>query len=215
MTEAAFLEAVAVSRCALGPRLVYADWLDERGRVALAAAIRRQAVSLLPKFAAVGAAGAAVGAAVAAAVGVAADAGAAAVGVGGGGAGGGAGSADAAAGVADLKLETFDLLGGGLAMCDGLQILVLPFGYYYACVMVAWVRCEDGLEVKAHNARVVRFNQGAVDVEELAAKGPRNKVQLRQAVAVESLWRPNVLRALPADEKAWAEHCPRPKGFAD
>lgn len=100
-----------------------------------------------------------------------------------------------------------------MALTDGLKILASPVGYYRSVIMVGWLRAGDGLEVEIHGARVLTFPRQIMGMEELAARGPHGGIELRRAVAVEPIWRPNILRAIPANEAAWAEHCPRPASY--
>ncbi len=96
-------------------------------------------------------------------------------------------------------------------MTDGIYIISVQSGYY-PFVLVGWVRVK-GLELEVYHARVLRYFGSNNSLSQLAEKGPMTGTQLLPPSEMEEVWRPNVSRSLPANEKAWAKDCPKPKGW--
>lgn len=102
-------------------------------------------------------------------------------------------------------------------MREGLKILVLPGGYYGRGVFrVGWLRRVSGDEYELLNARtIIRTGQYKIGgFGELAEKGPGKSYKLSPIESgAEDVNRLLIKRSKSADEKAWAEHCPKPKGW--
>ncbi len=109
-------------------------------------------------------------------------------------------------------------LHGDLDMKDGLKIIKLPSGYY-GVTMIAWVRRVAGDEYTIlPGARVVWRTRGNRFLNELADDGPKQDHEMTppmkgvDGVGEEGNWL-KTMRSIPANEKAWAEWCPKPKGW--
>jgi hypothetical protein len=103
-------------------------------------------------------------------------------------------------------------------MRDGLKILQLPGRYGYSVTVVGWVRRVVGDELELHNAcTVARTGNYRMDgLQKLASDGPKKAYDVTEpSKAVEEIHRLVVRRVLIASESAWAEKCPKPKGWVD
>jgi uncharacterized protein (TIGR02996 family) len=96
-------------------------------------------------------------------------------------------------------------------MMDGLHIITAPGGDY-PYVLIGWA-IVDGLEAELHGCRILRRFGGSKFLSELAKSGPIQTTELGPPSEVEYFFRPSLGRVIPADEKAWKEHCPKPKGW--
>ena len=97
-------------------------------------------------------------------------------------------------------------------MENGLYIVSVPSGYY-PYVLIGW--CEIiGLELRAHNARVIRRFGPNQSLAQLAQRGPHAQTELLTASPIEYLWRASA-RAIPANAAKWEKECPKPKGWVD
>lgn len=107
-------------------------------------------------------------------------------------------------------------------MRPGLKIIQIQVTSWRAITFVGWLRRVSGDEYELMpGARIVTRKSGkSADwngVDDLAANGPGAKYQLAPAMqAPEELHRlGNIRRSKPANEGAWAKHCPRPKNWVD
>lgn len=105
-------------------------------------------------------------------------------------------------------------------MEHGLVLVQISITYYRALTMVGWLRRKHGDEYElVPGARIITRQSGAADwngFDTLAADGPGSKYKLHPAMKQpEPLHRLIVKRCKPADEKAWAKHCPRPKDWSE
>jgi uncharacterized protein (TIGR02996 family) len=177
------------------PRLVYADWLQDRGEETLAGHLRLFPL-MIGGYGGGGGFGGFGG-------GFGGDGG----GYGGYGGGGGFGGFGGGLGGDVTKTKTNEVSD----MVDGLHIITAPGGDY-PYVLVGWA-VVDGLEVELHGCRILRRFGGSKFLSELAKSGPIQTTELGPPSDVEYFFRPNLGRVIPADEKAWKEHCPKPKGW--
>jgi len=108
-------------------------------------------------------------------------------------------------------------IAGEIDMREGLKIVKLPGGYYGRSVTrVGWLRRVSGDEWELlPGARSVWRTGGAMTpLDQLAAHGPGDNHQVSDPQAgIEEIHRLLLRRCLPADESAWAAHCPRPPRF--
>lgn len=93
-------------------------------------------------------------------------------------------------------------------MTDGLYLIIIPAGYY-RYVLIGWCRV-DGLEIRLRNSVSLKHWGDRPDPALLAALGPSRGTEFYTAAPLEYAWRPNLLRAIPADAAVWARHCPKP-----
>lgn len=103
-------------------------------------------------------------------------------------------------------------------MRDGLKVLQLPGRYGYAITLVGWVRRIVGDEYEMLNACVVarRGNYRLDGLQRLASDGPKKQYDVTEASKQpEEIHRLMVWRCLPANEKAWAEHSPKPSNWVE
>jgi hypothetical protein len=87
--------------------------------------------------------------------------------------------------------------------------------------MVGWLRRVSGDEWEMVGARIFsRFGESQA-LASLAAKGPykesgKQPTKLLEAsVQPEQIHRLAIGRCIPCDVKAWAEACPKPKGWVE
>jgi uncharacterized protein (TIGR02996 family) len=126
-----------------------------------------------------------------------------------GGGDGGDGDGDGAGAIIKTHLS------GGFVMNDGLHLVCSPGGWS-PYVIVAWCRVRDGWVVYEPGHRCVRRFGGLAQLSRLAAKGP---------IASTELLDPSengggcstaaVVRYEVCNPDAWAEACPKPKGWED
>lgn len=103
-------------------------------------------------------------------------------------------------------------------MKDGLKILQLPGGYYgYSVTRVGWVRRLRGDDYELVGGRTMaREGQYSIDgITKAAAKGPKGYKLSVPDEMPEELHRLLIRRAVPANEKAWADACPRPTNWQE
>lgn len=98
-------------------------------------------------------------------------------------------------------------------MREGLKVISIGGGEY-VYVLVAWMRQARGDEWEAHGARCIRRFGHGVALTTLAAEGPQEGTELlAPAVEAEEIHRLHIRRALPCNEAAWANDCPKPRGW--
>lgn len=104
------------------------------------------------------------------------------------------------------------LLGEQIDMENGLKLIQIRGRYGYGAVFVAWFRRVAGDEWQLPGYRNVYVSGTRRGLSWLAANGPGEDYKLKPPSEVaECIHRLVPLRILNADEKAWAEHMPKPK----
>ena len=104
-------------------------------------------------------------------------------------------------------------------MHDGLKIIQIPGSYgYWATTLVGWMRRVSGDEWELlPGARVLwrqRGSRAPNGLDIIATKGPGEEYGMSDPTAgSEEIHRLIIRRSRPANEKVWAEYCPRPKGW--
>ena len=123
-------------------------------------------------------------------------------------------NADADAAAAVVALST--LLLGEIDMHDGLKLIQLPGRYGYSVTRVGWMRRVGGDEWELLPGAVsIGRTSGQRTIDQVAIDGPGKDHQLwPPSKGVEEIHRLVIRRSMPADEKAWAKHCPKPKDWA-
>jgi hypothetical protein len=125
--------------------------------------------------------------------------------------------ADAA--VADAVRILHSLLTKEIDMRNGLKVFQLPGRYGYSVTLVGWFRRVAGDEYEAHNVcTIARTGSYALDgLQKLASAGPgkRGYDVTKAADMPEEIHRLLLRRVLPANEAAWREHSPKPKGWVE
>jgi len=124
--------------------------------------------------------------------------------------------ADAAADDAD-DARLSQLLLQEMNMRNGLKIIQLPGRYGYSVTRVGWLRrvAGDEWELLPGSRRIIRKG-GNRNIDSLASDGPERDHALTPASkGPEEVHRLVIRRALPANEAAWSEHCPRPENWQD
>ena len=121
---------------------------------------------------------------------------------------------DDAAAAAVVALST--LLLGEIDMHDGLKLIQLPGRYGYSVTRVGWMRRVGGDEWELLPGAVsIGRTSGQRTIDQVAIDGPGKDHQLwPPSKGVEEIHRLVIRRSMPADEKAWAKHCPKPKDWA-
>lgn len=118
---------------------------------------------------------------------------------------------------AAIRHSLHNLLTGELDMKDGLKVIQVPGRFGYSVTLVGWVRRVNGDELELLNAvTVARTGTYRLDgIQRLASEGPgkRGYEVTKPAKQPEELHRLLIRRSLTANEAAWQEHCPRPKGW--
>jgi hypothetical protein len=101
-------------------------------------------------------------------------------------------------------------------MNDGLKVIQVPGRYGYSATLVGWLRRVGGDEWELlPGARVVGRVGAGIGLGGIAAKGPTSDYRLFDpSETVEHIHRLVIRRALACNEKVWAKHCPKPKGWA-
>lgn len=95
-------------------------------------------------------------------------------------------------------------------MRNGLAIVTTPGGSY-PYVRVGWLQHREGDWWELRGCRVIkRFGQGNATLAGLAQTGPVRGTELLAASPVEHVHALHCIRVIPANPKAWAEHCPEP-----
>jgi hypothetical protein len=102
-------------------------------------------------------------------------------------------------------------------MRNGLKIIQVPGRYGgWAVTRVGWMRRVNGDEWEMIGARTIVRTGSPRTLDSLAAKGPANDHRLSDASEMpEEIHRLLIRRSLPASEKTWIAHCPRPPGWRD
>ena len=96
-------------------------------------------------------------------------------------------------------------------MKSGFTIVSVISGYS-PYVLAGWAE-TDGLDVVMRNCVVIRrFGQNKA-LAELAVEGPAHDTKSLPMSNRETIWRPLISRAIPADAKKWKQYCPKPRGF--
>jgi hypothetical protein len=154
-------------------------------------------------------AAAATAAATAAAAAAAADADAAAA------AAAAATTAAAATAAATAAAAAMTIIGKDPRMDEGLTLIKLPG--YYAVTRIGWLRRKHGDEYElVPGSRAVWRTNGSRLLEHIAADGPGTDHDMAEPSKVPwPVHRLLVAVPLPANEKAWGKHCPRPKDWID
>jgi len=127
----------------------------------------------------------------------------------------GASDADADANAVDIRRIVFVWLTGGLSMENGLKVVMLAGAYGYSVTRVGWLRRVSGDEwlLEAGARTVIRTGERR-GLEHLAIEGPDSGYHLlAPGGAAEHIHRLLIRRALPANEAAWIEHCPKPRDW--
>lgn len=118
---------------------------------------------------------------------------------------------------AAIRHSLHNLLTGELDMKDGLKVIQVPGRFGYSVTLVGWVRRVNGDELELLNAvTVARTGTYRLDgIQRLASEGPgkRGYDVTEPAKLPEELHRLLVRRSLPANEAAWQDYCPKPKGW--
>ena len=118
----------------------------------------------------------------------------------------------------DIKKHNHLIRKGIPVMREGLNIIVSPGGYS-PYVRIGWCRRVDGDEWIMIGARIIRRFGRNQQLVNLAAKGPvanktvagDNTDLLDAATEASPIHRLHAIRCEPANEKAWAKACPKPK----
>jgi len=120
-------------------------------------------------------------------------------------------------GAGDGKEHNHLIRKGIPVMREGLNIIVSPGGYS-PYVRIAWCRRVEGDEWIMIGARIIRRFGRNQQLVNLAAKGPvvgkatsENTDLLDAATEASPIHRLHAIRCEPANEKAWARACPKPK----
>jgi len=120
-------------------------------------------------------------------------------------------------GAGDGKEHNHLIRKGIPVMREGLNIIVSPGGYS-PYVRIAWCRRVEGDEWIMIGARIIRRFGRNQQLVNLAAKGPvvgkatsENTDLLDAATEASPIHRLHAIRCEPANEKAWAKVCPKPK----
>lgn len=103
-------------------------------------------------------------------------------------------------------------------MRNGLKVIQVPGRYGYSVTLAGWLKRVSGDEYELHNAvTVARTGNYRLDgLHRLATEGPKKGYHVTEPTkAVEEIHRLLLRRCLLANEKAWAEKCPRPAGWED
>jgi uncharacterized protein (TIGR02996 family) len=142
-------------------------------------------------------------------------------GYGGGGYGdGGGGYGDGDGGYGDGGYGDGDGDGGGylkvrvsegINMENGLHIITVAAGYS-PYVLIGWAKVGD-LFVNLYNCRVIRRFGSRANLAAIAKEGPQQDTELLAASPVEHVAVMSVGRAIPCNEKAWRNECPKPPEF--
>jgi hypothetical protein len=104
-------------------------------------------------------------------------------------------------------------------MREGLKIIQIQITNWRALTFVGWLKRRYGDEYDLIDARIITRKSGEPadwnGVADLAENGPGKKYLLAPIMKEpEELHRlSNIRRSKPADEKAWAKHCPKPKDW--
>lgn len=100
-------------------------------------------------------------------------------------------------------------------MSPGLKIIQVPGRYGYSVTRVGWLRRVAGDEWELlPGARTIIRSGGIRTLSELAEDGPKKDHTLSTpAAGLEEIHRLVIRRSLPANTKAWGDHCPKPKGW--
>ena len=106
------------------------------------------------------------------------------------------------------------ILYGDIDVTNGLKIIQIP-GRYYRATFIAWVKRIAGDEyAMLPGACPIGRLSGERMLGELAANGPkRDHKVFPPSETIEEVHRLVITRCIAADEKAWHEWCPRPKGW--
>jgi hypothetical protein len=106
-------------------------------------------------------------------------------------------------------------------MSPGLKIVQIAITYYRAITFVGWLKRVSGDEYVLVSPRIITRKSGQEwswnGMRELAANGPGKKYQLsdKDDADPEELHRLMIKRSIPADEKVWEKHCPKPADWKD
>lgn len=105
-------------------------------------------------------------------------------------------------------------------MREGLKVIQVTGAYYgYAVTRVGWLRRVDGDEYELLPGAVTVMRTGQrnlAGIDSLASEGPGKRYQCSEpAKAPEEIHRLLVRRSVPANEKAWAAVCPKPKDWVE
>jgi hypothetical protein len=104
-------------------------------------------------------------------------------------------------------------------MREGLKLIQLPGRYGYSVTRIGWLRRVSGDEFELLGGRTIARTSGQYSlqgVSKLAAEGMKQGYEITEADELpEEIHRLVIRRALVASEKAWAKHCPKPKGWRE
>jgi hypothetical protein len=101
-------------------------------------------------------------------------------------------------------------------MSPGLKIFQVAGSYYgYGVTRVGWLRRVSGDEWEVlPGARTILRTGVPRPLDSLASDGPKKDHSLSDpSKGIEEIHRLTIRRSMPADLKAWAKHCPTPKGW--
>lgn len=103
-------------------------------------------------------------------------------------------------------------------MEHGLCGVMIRGAYGYSLTLVGWCVRGHGDEWRMLPGHRAVFRTGAVNLngfDKICANGPQGYRLSDPAELRENLHRLLVMRAKPANEKAWAKECPRPKDWKE
>jgi hypothetical protein len=102
-------------------------------------------------------------------------------------------------------------------MRNGLKIIQVPGRYGWSVTRICWMRRISGDEYETlPGSRTIVRTGNQRTLASLASDGPKTDHTLSDPDGgTEEIHRLLIRRSLPANEKVWAKHCPRPKNWQD